>query len=240
MESLKEILAMILPLAGGFAGGVLGWCGSELTRHRSNKYAKVQVLNNALSWMLELYHQVNSVKNLRASTNDFIKWYSSCLAEKSMSKDDIQEVNKTLRQMLVPMFMSVVVEDLKNLSVNYEKAVGELSAYYPVIAYKLRGRSDIKQVIADMNIYCKKVEEQQSIPLEEYVNTFDSLQEIVQTTITQTNISGLRNEIIELSKETNCKHRKEILTTLDNIDQPDTQSVQYLELVKQQIMSHIQ
>lgn len=90
-----------------------------------------------------------------------------------------------------------------------------------------------------MNIYCRKLEEQQAIPLEEYVNMFDSLQEIVQTTITQTNISVLRNEIIELSKETNRKHRKEILTALNNIDQPDTQSAQYLELIQQQIMEII-
>lgn len=129
---MKEILTMILPLVGGLAGSILGWCGSEWTRNKSNKYIKVQVLNNALSWMLDLYFQVNSVNNIRTFINDFLQWYNNCLAEKSMSKDDIHEVNKTIRQMVVPIFMSVVVEDVKKLSVNYEKAIGDLSAYYPV------------------------------------------------------------------------------------------------------------
>lgn len=233
---MKEIISMLLPLLGG----VVGWCGSELTRKWSNRYLKVQVLNNALSWMLDLYFQVNAIKSLRGFINEFIKWYNALLAENSMTEHDMQAVNVEVKNKILPLVMSIVEEDVTSMGISYEKAVGELSMYYPVVAYRLRGRADIKMVIADIKIYCKKVEEQQNIQIGEYIDMFGALQDIVQTTITETNILALRNEIIELSKETNRKHRKEILKALNNIDQPGTLSVQYKELIKEQITAIFQ
>ena len=233
---MKEIIAMLLPLLGG----VLGWCGSELSRKWSNRYVKVQVLNNALSWMLDLYFHVYTIKNIRETINDYIKWYNEFLLEKSMTENDIQIVNLEMRKMIVPLFMSTVGEDVSCVSKNYENAIGELAAYYPVTAYRLRGRADIKKIIADVNFYGKKVEQQQAIQICEYVDMFSALQDVVQTNITQTNILALRNEIIALAKETNRKRCKEILTTLNNIEQPDNQFVQYKELIKEQMAAILQ
>ena len=232
---MKEIIAMIVPLVGGLIGTILGWCGSELSRKWSNRYVKVQVLNNALSWMLDLYFHVYTIKNIRETINDYIKWYTEFLLEKSMTENDIQVVNIEMRKMIVPLFMSTIGEDVSCMSKNYENAIGELAAYYPVAAYRLRGRADIKKVIADVNFYVKKVEEQQTIQIGEYVDMFSTLQDIAQTNITQANILALRNEIITLAKETNRKRRKEILTTLNNIEQPNNQSVQYNELLQEQM-----
>lgn len=69
----------------------------------------------------------------------------------------------------------------------------------------------------------------------EYKEVITPLQTILQPTVINDNLSVLREEIVELSKSTTRKLRKEIMTTLNNIDAPDTSSKQYFDVLKEQV-----
>lgn len=234
---MKEILPIILPFVGGIIAAIIGWCGSEFSRHKANKYNEVQTLNSSLSWMLELYHRVHFIKNTRVLVTEFLNWYNPMLKEVSLSETEIVEVNEAINKMINPIYSSMVSDDLKSICDKYENALSELSKHYPVAVYRLRGRADIKLILADINLYCEKIDKQQTILLGEYMDILAPLQDVIKTTITQNNIDALREEILELARDTFPKQRKEIINALNNMDQTDVYSDQWLDIIKQQIIT---
>ena len=66
------------------------------------------------------------------------------------------------------------------------------------------------------------------------------LQTILQPTVINDNLSVLREEIVELSKSTSREQRKEIMTTLNNIDVPEDSSKQYLDVLKEQVSTALE
>lgn len=76
--------------------------------------------------------------------------------------------------------------------------------------------------------------------LGEYKEVITPLQTILQPTVINNNLSVLREEIVELSKSTSRKQRKEIMTTLNNIDALDDSSKQYFDVLKEQVSTALE
>lgn len=214
---------------------LLGWGCTELSRHFANSYLKKQTLNSTLSLLLELYFQVKRIANTYNQSQDLVKWYENLLSQCNLSQEEKEAIGEIIREKIVPMISNLATDKTQKLSKDYEIALETLSCYYPVAAYRLRGRADIKHILIDLDDYLTKIEMQFPKEIGEYKEVITPLQTILQPTVINDNLSVLREEIVELSKSTTRKLRKEIMTTLNNIDAPDTSSKQYFDVLKEQV-----
>lgn len=232
---MKEILIIVIPIISTLVGVLLGWGCTELSRHFANSYLKKQTLNSTLSLLLELYFQVKRIANTYNQSQDLVKWYENLLSQCNLSQEEKEAIGEIIREKIVPMISNLATDETQKLSKDYEIALEKLSCYYPVAAYRLRGRADIKHILIDLDDYLTKIEMQFPIEIGEYKEVITPLQTILQPTVINDNLSVLREEIVELSKSTTRKLRKEIMTTLNNIDAPDTSSKQYFDVLKEQV-----
>lgn len=232
---MKEILIIVIPIISTLVGVLLGWGCTELSRHFANSYLKKQTLNSTLPLLLELYFQVKRIANTYNQSQDLVKWYENLLSQCNLSQEEKEAIGEIIREKIVPMISNLATDETQKLSKDYEIALEKLSCYYPVAAYRLRGRADIKHILIDLDDYLTKIEMQFPIEIGEYKEVITPLQTILQSTVINDNLSVLREEIVELSKSTTRKLRKEIMTTLNNIDAPDTSSKQYFDVLKEQV-----
>lgn len=232
---MKEILIIVIPIISTLVGVLLGWGCTELSRHFANSYLKKQTLNSTLSLLLELYFQVKRIANAYNQSQDLVKWYENLLSQYNLSQEEKEAIGEIVREKIVPMISNLATDETQKLSKDYEIALEKLSCYYPVAAYRLRGRADIKHILIDFDDYLTKIEMQFPIEIGEYKEVITPLQTILQPTVINDNLSVLREEIVELSKSTSRKLRKEIMKTLNNIDAPDTSSKQYFDVLKEQV-----
>lgn len=237
---MKEILIIVIPIISTLVGVLLGWGCTELSRHFANSYQKKQTLNSTLSLLLELYFQIKRIANAYNESLNFTKWYENLLSQYNISQEEKEVIGGIIREKVTPTISNLATDEIKKLSKDYELALEKLSCYYPVAAYRLRGRADIKHVLIDLDDYLKKVELQFPIEIGEYKEVITPLQTILQPTVINNNLSVLREEIVELSKSTSRKQRKEIMTTLNNIDAPDDSSKQYFDVLKEQVSTALE
>ncbi len=235
MQIIREILLQYSGLICAIVGAITAWGLAELSRHFANSYQKKQTLNSALSIMLELYFQIRRIANACDQSQDFVKWYENLLSQYSVPQEVKEVIGGIIRGKVTPIISSLATDDIKKLSADYENALEKLSCYYPVAAYRLRGRADIKHVLIDLGDYLTKIEMQFPVEIGEYKEVITPLQTILQPTVINNNLSVLREEIVELSKSTSRKQRKEIMTTLNNIDAPNENYERHIEFLKEQI-----
>lgn len=235
MHIIVEILQHYSDLICAIIGAITAWGLAELGRLFANSYQKKQTLNSTLSLLLELYFQIKRIANAYNESQNFIKWYENLLSQYNFSHEVKEAIGEIIREKVTPMIANLATDETKKLSKDYELALEKLSCYYPVAAYRLRGRADVKHVLIDLDDYLKKIELQFPIEIGGYKDVITPLQTILQPTVINDNLSVLREEIVELSKSTSCKQRKEIMTTLNNIDAPDASSKQYFDVLKEQI-----
>ena len=235
MHILIEILQQYKDLICAAIGALIAWGCTELSRHFANSYQKKQTLNSALSLMLELYFQIRRIVSACDQSQDFVKWYENLLSQYSVPQEVKEVIGGIIRGKVTPIISSLATDDIKKLSADYENALEKLSCYYPVAAYRLRGRADVSRILIDLDDYLKKIETQLPIEIGEYKGIIAPLQTILQPAVINDNLSVLRGEIIDLSKLSSCKQHKEIMTTLNNIDAPDASSKQYFDVLKEQV-----
>ena len=235
MHIIVEILQHYSDLICAIIGAITAWGLAELGRLFANSYKKKQTLNSTLSLLLELYFQIKRIANAYIESQNFIKWYENLLSQYNFPHEVKEAIGGIIREKVTPMIANLATDETKKLSKDYELALEKLSCYYPVAAYRLRGRADVKHVLTDLDDYLKKIELQFPIEIGGYKDVITPLQTILQPMVINDNLSILREEMVELSKSTSCKQRKEIMTTLNNIDAPDAYSKQYFDVLKEQI-----
>lgn len=240
MHILIEILQQYSELICAIVGALIAWGLTELSRHFANSYQKKQTLNSTLSLLLELYFQIKRIANAYNQSQDLVKWYENLLSQYNLSKEEKEAIGEIVREKIVPMISNLATDETLKLSKDYEIALEKLSCYYPVAAYRLRGRADIKHILIDLDDYLTKIEKQFPVEIGEYKEVITPLQTILQPTVINDNLSVLREEIVELSKSTSRKQRKEIMTTLNNIDVPEDSSKQYLDVLKEQVSTALE
>lgn len=232
---MKEILIHYSGIVGVVVGAVLTWAFTEISKHLSNSYQKRQTLNGVLSLLLELYYQIKRISNAYEQSQEFIPWYNNQLSQHNATKEVKDAITAILRDLITPMISSLAVEDVQKLSVDYENALKNLSCYYPVAAYRLRGRADIKRILVDVDACIKTIEECLPVQIGEYQEIVKPLQKDLQPKAIIDNLAALREEIIELSKSTTCTQRKEIIAALKNTDAPDASVKLYMDMLKEQV-----
>lgn len=237
MHIVFEILQQYTELICVIVGALIAWGCSELSRHFANSYQKQQTLNSTLSLLLELYFQIKRIQDLHSYIQDLIKWYTKLLEEKTISEEVREQVNVVMNQLMTRMISDLASDDLLKLSSDYESAIEKLSCYYPVAAYRLRGRADIQRVLVDMDAYYKKLQEQLPYQTDEYDGLLTSVQAIIQPDIIKDNLIAMKEEITALASAVSWQQRKEIKTTLHNIDSSNNPLVdQYIDLLKNKLL----
>ena len=240
MELIREMFLQYSELICAIMGAITAWGLTELTRHFANLYQKKQTLNSTLSLLLELYFQIKRIANAYDQSQDFLRWYENLLSQHKATVEVKEVISRIIRGMVTPMISSLATEETQKLSADYENALEKLSCYYPVAAYRLRGRAEIKHILIDMDEYFKKMETLLSVQIGECKEIAVPLQMILQPAVISDNLSVLREEIVELSKSINRKQRDEMITTLNNIDAPDAFSEQYFGVLKKQVSAALE
>lgn len=233
---MKDIIKELIPLLCA----AVGWGFSELTRYWSNAEQKKQTLNTALSILLDIYFHLKRIQEMHRQTHEFLDWYTSAIKGRTLSDDEVVEVKNLLTKSLVPTMLGIVSDDMNTISSKYEESVEKLSCYYPVVAYRLRGQANIENILLDLNKYSSIMEEQLSLQITNYVDMIVPVQDQLYPVLFENHLTVLRKELLKLSNETNRKHHKEILETIENIDKPNNLATPYLDSIKQNVLNLIE
>lgn len=233
---MKEIITEILTLVGV----ALGWGLSELTRFWTNTEQKKQTLNTALSILLDIYFHLKRIQEMHRQTHEFLDWYTSAIKGRKLRDDEVIEVKKLLTKSLIPTMLGIVSDDMNTISSKYEESVEKLSCYYPVAAYRLRGQANIEHILLDLNKYSAKIEENLSLQITNYLDMLAPTQEQLYPILFENHLSVLHKELLELANETNRKHRKEIVATIEYIERSNAMDSAYLEGIKRNVLDLIE
>lgn len=138
------------------------------------------------------------------------------------------------------MISELAFYDIKKIDSDYEAILKELSCYYPVDAYRLRGRNEIKNLLMDIDSYYECLKAKLPISYEEYNVVASKIKPIVKSQAINKQLLDIRDEIVSLSNELNCHQRKEINDTLNNIDQDDKLYEEHYEEIRRTIIAILQ
>lgn len=235
MQAINEILQQFSGLIYTIVGALIGWGCTELSRRMTNSYQKKQTLNSSLSLLLELYFQLKRISSIYLQLQEIYEWYIQLLTKNEYTKDVKNVVACLLKKMITPIISNLVSDELKTLCADYEKAMKDLARYYPVTAYKLHGRADMKYVLINVDDYLNEIENQFSLPISEYEDYFTSIIFIPHQDVLQNNLNVLKDEILILSKKNDRHQRKEILKVMDDMDMPNEAYKQRVEQLKTQL-----
>ena len=233
---MKDIIKELIPLLCA----AVGWGFSELTRYWSNAEQKKQTLNTALSILLDIYFHLKRIQEMHRQTHEFLDWYTSAIKGRKLRDDEVIEVKKLLTKSLIPTLLGIVSNDMNKISSKYEESVEKLSCYYPVVAYRLRGQANIENILLDLNKYSSIMEEQLSLQITNYLDMLAPTQEQLYPILFENHLSVLHKELLELANETNRKHRKEIVATIEYIERSNAMDSAYLEGIKRNVLDLIE
>ncbi len=233
MFRIIEILIPIFTL-------IIGLVWGELSRRFSNKYTERQTVNRAISILLELYFQIKRVSEAVQQSQLFIEWYLAQFKENTFSEEDEEIIRNTLSSTINPIVTEMASYDIDKINADYESVLKELSVYYPVDAYRLRGRNDIKNILTNIDVYYDSLKKQVPVSYDEYNSIMSLIKPIIQTQAIEAHLSAIRDEIETLSKEINCHQRKEILTALKSINADKELYEKNFENIRQRILLVLQ
>ena len=233
---MKDIIKELIPLLCA----AVGWGFSELTRYWSNAEQKKQTLNTALSILLDIYFHLKRIQEMHRQTHEFLDWYTSAIKGRKLRDDEVIEVKKLLTKSLIPTLLGIVSNDMNKISSKYEESVEKLSCYYPVVAYRLRGQANIENILLDLNKYSSIMEEQLSLQITNYLDMLAPTQEQLYPILFENHLAVLHKELLELANETNRKHRKEIVATIEYIERSNAMDSAYLEGIKRNVLDLIE
>lgn len=233
-----KILEIVLPLIGV----LIGWGCTELSRLFTNSYQKKQTLNNTLSILLDLYFQIKRMQEVSVQIRIFVNWYMAFMKEHHVSDQTIIVIRDALNGMITTMISNLASQDVEKINAEYENALKQLSRFYPVSAFRLRGQNEIKYILVDIDAYYKEIEKMLNIDISDYkaMCVPPSLQTELQLTAMQTRLSLIKEQILEQSESTNCSQRKAIKQALDDMDAPNASYTLWIEKVKEQIVSVVE
>ena len=230
---MMRIIELLMPLIGVF----IGWGCSELSRRFADKYQKKQTINKTISLLLELYFQIKRIAAAAQNSQAFIEWYLAQFKRNAISVNDKEKIRNVLSGLINPLITEIASYDIEKIESDYGSILKELSCYYPVDAYRLRGRNEIKNILLDIDAYYDSLKDKLPISYDEYNLIATRIKPIVKSQAIQKQLSDTREEIISLSKEVSFCQRKEITATLNNIDADDDVYEQHFDEIRQTIIT---
>lgn len=233
---MKEIIGLTLPIIGVIIGLLWG----EVSRWFADRRQKRQTINTVISLLLELYFQIKRISVITQQSNSSITELFAAIKGKELTQQDEKETRNILSKTLYPIIAETVSDDLSKISSDYDNLLKELSCYYPIDSYRLRGRNNIIDILAKIDTYHKKITEQCPISYDEYNVIVADIKPIIQSQTLQDELSVIKEEIEKLSKDLRCHERKEIAETLKYLDDNNTEDIrQNLESIKPIIIKQL-
>jgi len=234
-ERILNVLELLIPLIGV----IIGWGCSEIGKRFADKYQKMQTINKAISLLLELYFQIKRISAAVQQSQSFVDWYLAQFKNTTISVDEKEKIREVLSTLINPVISELAYYDIKKIDSDYEAILKELSCYYPVDAYRLRGRNEIKNLLMDIDSYYESLKDKLPITYEEYSLVSSKIKPIVKNQAINKQLLEIREEIIVLSSEVNYHQRKEIAITLNNIDSDDDEYNQHFDKIQQAMIEGI-
>ena len=146
---MMKIIELLIPLIGV----LIGWGCGELSRRFADKYQQKQTINKTISLLLELYFQIKRIATAAQNSQAFVEWYMSQFKDNVIVEEVKEQMKTTLSKLINPLISEIASYDIKKIETDYDSILKELSCYYPVDAYRLRGRNEIKNILMDIDAY---------------------------------------------------------------------------------------
>ena len=145
---------------------IIGLLWNEVSRWFADRRKKRQTLNKTISLLLELYFQINRISITVQQSQSSIEELFAAIKGNELTEDEKQVVRTILSTTLFPLITETASNDINKITSDYDSILKELSCYYPVDAYRLRGRTDIKNTLSIIDTYYRKINE--SFPINYY------------------------------------------------------------------------
>lgn len=204
---------------------IIGLLWSEVSRWFAGRREKRQTLNKTISLLLELYFQINRISITVQQSQSSIEELFAAIKGNELTEDEKQVVRTILSTTLFPLITETASNDINKITSDYNSILKELSCYYPVDAYRLRGRTDIKNTLSIIDTYYRKINESFPINYIEYNELVANIKPIIQSQAIHDQLSAIKDEIVELSKNLDYRQRSDIMKTLNNIIDKDNEEL---------------
>ena len=200
--------ALIVPIVGI----LFGWFCNETSRRFKESKDDLKIQNRVLFNLLE-------VRNLliKLPIDDGM---SSLMMKMMKNKLPKETPVETIQKEMVPFFNGFVLnfienelkKDFKRIESDFDESLKDLSLIDPILAYRLRGKNLIMDILASLNSYYEGVKENLELDPNDLVEV-DHILELVKSTIkpdvVSEMISQLNSIILILSKKAGRKALKE-------------------------------
>lgn len=206
-------------------GVIIGLIWNEFSRWLADMRLKRQTVSKAISLLLELYFQIKRIFITVQQSQSSIEELFVAIKGKELTEDEKQVVRTILSNVLYPLITETVSDDINKISSDYDSILKELSCYYPTDAYRLRGKTDIKNTLSIIDTYYRNINESFPINYDEYNEIIINIKPIVQSQAIQDQLSTIKDEIETLSKNLDYRQRKDIKKTLNDIINNDTEDI---------------
>lgn len=206
-------------------GVIIGLIWNEFSRWLADRRLKRQTVNKTISLLLELYFQIKRISITVQQSQSSIEELFVAIKGKELTEDEKQVVRTILSTALYPLVKETVSNDINKITSDYDSILKELSCYYPVDAYRLRGRTDIKNTLSIIDTYYRKINESFPINYVEYNEIVANIKPLIQSQAIQDQLLVINEEIETLSKYLDCRQCKDIKKTLNDIIDDDNEGV---------------
>jgi len=196
----------ILPILGV----ALGWLLSQYGKYSSDKKNDKRKLKRLLYNLLELRWFLNIDLNIEKDINKFLAHTKERFSsEFSGNEDEIENGLNKIKPILMEQLKTKLIDfnRIKEIELNINNTLVELSEIYPVFAYQLDGQYKIRERVDKTNNYIKQ--------FEKYFTKMDfELQKKMQPKLADNFLSTLDYSIVKISKKIGRKTKKDVLEIL--------------------------
>ncbi len=227
MDSIATLLAVII-----------GWGLSEGAKIYSDKRLDKRKLKRVLFYLLELRYHFAKELSLEADFQVYTSKVKIQFAEKlKLSNVEIdQEIS-----IWMPIVKKLVIKSLNQnnrlefLETNIDDVLNDLSEVYPIFAYELSGKHNIKSRLNRLDNYLSEIEVYQ------FDNSFD-MKEWIQPKLTSALLINIDNSINKISKKIDRKTQKKAKEKISNMtfDTAEEDDKLLDELLEQCLLKHKQ
>lgn len=196
---------------------IIGLLWNEVSRWFADRREKRQIVNKTISLLLELYFQIKRISITVQQPQSSLEELFAAIKGYELTENEKQVVRTMLSTALFPLVTETVSNDINKITSDYDSILKELSCYYPVDAFRLRGRTDIRNTLSIIDTYYRKINENFPINYIEYNEIVANIKPIIQSQAIKDQLSVIKDEIEALSKNLDYKQCKDIKKTLNVI-----------------------
>ena len=219
----------ILPILGV----AFGWLLSQYGKYSTDKKNDTRKLKRLLYNLLELRWLLKSELEFEKDISKFFSSFKERISiEFGEDIEDIENGMKALKPVLMQQMKNKLVESdrIKNVELNIDSTITELSETYPVFAYELESQYKIKEKLEKVDNYLNE--------FEQYFTESDfAIKDWMQPKLTDDLLERLNSSILEIAKKIGRKTKKEVSELIKETKLEENEDLQnfmneYIEQIK--------